>query len=52
MLAKRFAIKATPWWLGLFALVWLAAAGGAARADSEQMELVNNAGTTFSNFDA
>ena len=50
MLAKRFAIKATPWWIGLFTVVWLAAAGGAARADSEQAELVNKAGTTFSNF--
>jgi lipid-binding SYLF domain-containing protein len=50
MLAKRLAIKATPWWIGLLTVVWLAAAGGQARAESEQMELVNKAGTTFSNF--
>ena len=50
MLAKRFAVKATPWWLGLLAAVSLAAANVPGRADSEQMELVNKAGTTFSHF--
>ena len=44
------AILAAQRWIGMLSVVCLAAAGGQARAQSEQQELVNDAQATFSNF--
>ena len=50
MLAMRLPMTSPRWWIGLFAVAWLAIAGGQARAQSEQMALVDSARTTFSHF--
>lgn len=50
MPTKRLPITAGRWWVAVLAVTWLAVAGGQARAESEQQELVNRAQTTFTNF--